>query len=87
MQGMIVGKRSIRKPRQRWEEDITNIFGMMATASRLAENRHRFHRHLGSERKEGNLYFGKYNIIYKMKYSTILSALETITKTAMRSLS
>ena len=25
--------------------------------------------------------------IYKMKYSTILSALETITKTAMRSLS
>ena len=32
-------------------------------------------------RKEGNLYFDK------MKYSTILSALKTITKTAMRSLS
>ena len=36
-------------------------------------------------RKEGNLFWQVY--IYKMKYSTILSALETITKTAMRSLS
>ena len=39
-------------------------------------------------RKEGNLYFGKYtyNVIFT-NYNTILSAWETITKTAMRSLS
>ena len=43
--------------------------------------------HITVGRKEGNLYFCKYIYIYKMKYTTILSALETITKTVMRSLS
>ena len=38
-------------------------------------------------RKEGNLYFGKYTLIQDDRYNTILLALETITKTAMRSLS
>ena len=43
MQGIIVaGKRSRGKPRQRWEKDITVIFGTMATASRVAEDRRRF---------------------------------------------
>ena len=37
MQEMLAGKRSRGKPRQRWEKDITDIFGTTATASRVAE--------------------------------------------------
>ena len=33
MQGMVAGKRSREKPRQRWEKYITDIFGTMATES------------------------------------------------------
>ena len=45
MQGMVAGKRSRGKPRQRsWEKDITDTFGRMAAASRVAEERHRFRR-------------------------------------------
>ena len=39
MQGMVAGKRSRGKPRQRWKKDTTDIFGTMATASRVAEDR------------------------------------------------
>ena len=42
MQGMVAGKRSRGKPGQRWEKDITDIFGTMATASRVVEDRHQF---------------------------------------------
>ena len=44
MQGMVAGKRSRGKPRQRWEKDITVMFGMMAAASRVAEDKHQFRR-------------------------------------------
>ena len=44
MQGMLAGNRSRGKPRQRWEKDITDTFGTMATASRVAEDRRRFPR-------------------------------------------
>ena len=33
MQGMVSGKRSRGKPRQRWEKDITDTFGTMTAAS------------------------------------------------------
>ena len=49
MQGMVAGKISRGKPRQRWEKDITDTFGMMAAASRVAEDRHQSQRHLGSD--------------------------------------
>ena len=42
MQGMVAGKRSRGKPRQRWEKDITYTFGTMTAASRVAEDRHQF---------------------------------------------
>ena len=42
MQGMVAGERIRGKPRQRWEKDITDAFGTMATASRMAEDMHRF---------------------------------------------
>ena len=38
-------------------------------------------------RKEGNLYFDKYTLVQDDRYNTILSALESITRTAIRSLS
>ena len=38
MQGMVAGKRSRGKPRQRWEKDITDTFGTMTAASRVAED-------------------------------------------------
>ena len=41
---MVAGKRSRRKPRQRWDKDIADTFGMMAAASRVAEDRHHFRR-------------------------------------------
>ena len=44
MQGMVAGKRSRGKPRQRWEKDITDTFGTMTAASRVAEDRHQFRR-------------------------------------------
>ena len=46
MQGMVAGKRSRGKPIQRWEKDITYTFGTMAAASRVAEDRHQFRRHI-----------------------------------------
>ena len=50
VQGMVAGKRSRGKPRQRWEKDITDTFGTMAAASRVAEDRHQFcKRHLSSD--------------------------------------
>ena len=36
---MVAGKRSRGKPRQRWEKDITDTFGTMTAASRVAEDR------------------------------------------------
>ena len=42
MQGMVAGKQGRGKPRQRREKDITDAFGTMAKASRMAEDRHRF---------------------------------------------
>ena len=36
MQGMVAGKRSRGKPRQRWEKYITDTFGTMTAASRVA---------------------------------------------------
>ena len=42
MQGMVVGKRSRGKPRQRWEKDITDTFGTMTAASRVVEDRYQF---------------------------------------------
>ena len=44
MQGMVAGKRSRGKLRQRWEKDIRDIFGTMTAASRVAEDRNRFHK-------------------------------------------
>ena len=41
MQGNVAANRIIGKPRQRWEEDITDTFCMMATACRVAEDRYR----------------------------------------------
>ena len=40
MQGMVAVKRSRGKPRQRWKKDITDTFGTMTAASRVAEDRH-----------------------------------------------
>ena len=42
MQGMVAEKRSRGKPRQTWEKEITDVFGTMATASRVVEDRHQF---------------------------------------------
>ena len=42
MQGMVAGESSSEEPRQRWEKDITDIFGKMETASRVAKDRHGF---------------------------------------------
>ena len=44
MQGMVARKRSRGKPRQRWEKYITDTFGMVAAASKVAEDRHQFRR-------------------------------------------
>ena len=46
MQGMVAGKISRGKPKQSWEKYITDTFGMMATASRVAENRHRSRKYI-----------------------------------------
>ena len=44
VRGMVAGKRSRGKPRQIWEKIITDTFGTMAAASRVAEDRHPFRR-------------------------------------------
>ena len=50
MQGIVAGRRSRGKPRQRWEKFITYFigptFGTMAAASRVAEGRHQFRRYI-----------------------------------------
>ena len=53
MPGMIAEKRSRGKPRQRWEKDITDTFGTMAAASRVAKNRHQFRKETSEERRPG----------------------------------
>ena len=45
MEGNVAGKRNRGKSIQRWEKDITDKFGTMAAASRVAEDK----RNLGSE--------------------------------------
>ena len=40
-------ERNRGNPRQRWEKYITDIVGMIAMVTRLAENRHRFHKDVG----------------------------------------
>ena len=55
MQGMVAGKRSRGKPRQRWENDITDTFGTMATASRVAEDRHQIRKHIWAASPEENM--------------------------------
>ena len=42
MQGMVAGKRSRGKPRQRCEKDFRDTFGTMTAASRVAEYRRQF---------------------------------------------
>ena len=44
MQIMVAVTRSIGKTRQRWEKYITDTFGTMAAASRVAGDRHQFRR-------------------------------------------
>ena len=44
MRGMVAGKRSQGKPRQIWEKDITDTFGTLTAACRVAEDRHQFRR-------------------------------------------
>ena len=39
MQAMGTGKRNRGNPRQKWDKDITDIFGTMTTVSRVAEDR------------------------------------------------
>ena len=51
MQGRVAGKRSSGKPRQRWGKYITDTFGTMAAASRVAENINHFRRDI-QERRE-----------------------------------
>ena len=64
MQGIVAGKSSRGKPRHRWEKDITDTFGTMAAASRVAEDRHQFRRD-GQRRpdedmlREEELFFSK----------------------------
>ena len=41
MQGIVAGK-SRGTPRKKWEKDITDTFGTMAAASRVAVDRHEF---------------------------------------------
>ena len=48
---MVAGKRSRGKPRHNWEKGITDMFGTMTGASRVAEDRHQLRRdtNLGSD--------------------------------------
>ena len=55
MQGMVAEKRSRGKPRQRWEKDIRDIFSTMATASKLAEDKHRFCKDFVKQRPEEDI--------------------------------
>ena len=42
VQGMVTGRGGRGESRQRWERDITDAFGTMTAASRVAEDRHQF---------------------------------------------
>ena len=55
MQGMVARKRSRGKPRQRWEKDITDTFGTMAAASRVAGDRHQFRRDIWAATSEEDM--------------------------------
>ena len=55
MQGMVAGKRSRGKPRQRWEKHITDIFGTMATASRVVRTGIDFAMIFGQPRPEEDM--------------------------------
>ena len=44
MQGTVARKRSRVKSRQRWEKDITYVFGKVIAVSGIAEDCHRCHR-------------------------------------------
>ena len=66
MQGIVAGKRSRGKVRQKLEKDITDIFGTMTTASRKKEDSQQFRKDIwtatsGSEEgilaEENNVYF------------------------------
>ena len=46
---MVAGKRRRGEPRQIWEKDITDAFGTMAAASRVAEDRHQFRRDIWAD--------------------------------------
>ena len=60
MQGMIAGKRSRGKPRQRWEKDITDTFGTIAAASRVAEDRQAsISQTSGQRRPEDDIFTGR----------------------------
>ena len=55
MQGMVAEKRSRGKPIQRWEKDITEVFGTMATASRGRRTGVDFARIFGQRRPEEDM--------------------------------
>ena len=47
MQGMLTGKTSRRKQMPRWEKlGLHHVFGTMAAANRVAEDRHQFRRYI-----------------------------------------
>ena len=54
MQGMIAGKRSRGKPRQRWEKDITDTFGTMKAKTKMGERHHRYVWYDGSSKQSGD---------------------------------
>ena len=55
MQGMMAGKRSRGKPRQRWDKDITDTFGTMTAASRVAEDASISQKTFGQRRSEEDI--------------------------------
>ena len=55
MQGMVAGKGSRGKPRQRWEKDITDTFGTMAAASGVAEDRRQFRKDIWARRPDEDM--------------------------------
>ena len=47
------GRERIRgKPRQRWEKDMTDVFGVVTAAGRIAGERHRFQKKIWAVRPE-----------------------------------
>ena len=55
MQGMVAGKLSRGKPRQRWEKYITDTSGMMGTAGRVAEDGSDVRKRICSQEKKNVL--------------------------------